>query len=206
MLMCASVEDWGLRMRCHKLTKKSKKLAKRVSLLVRFRCFCANSWRRGCVQLGHYGIDGRLKSRLELEHDIVEGRLVKQVVALARREVTEPVVVAASQLRAHVHLPDPRHERHVAAVIVHGQTGARIDERLGRHLPNNEWPQLYCHTQDERVCLAFSPQWQFSHQLTCRTVYVVMIHLVDFSSIMNSSSLNDVVLLSMCARVCTGIC
>jgi len=30
MLMCASVEDWGLRMRCHKLTKKSKKLAKRV--------------------------------------------------------------------------------------------------------------------------------------------------------------------------------
>jgi len=98
----------------------------------------------GCVEFGQRGFDGRLQSRLELERDVVEGRLAKQLMADGSCEAAEPVVMAAGQHRTHGHVQLPNrprrrrrwHERQQTVVIEHGQTGTRIDERLGRHLPN----------------------------------------------------------------------
>jgi len=84
--------------------------------------------RRGCVEARQRGLDGRLKSRLELERDVVVRRLAEHLLAGARREVAQPVVVAARQLGADFELVNARNERHVAVVVEHRQTAARIHE------------------------------------------------------------------------------
>jgi len=90
-------------------------------------------------EIGHSCFDGRLKSRLELERDVVDGLLSKQFETDVRLKAAVSIVMKASYVGADVVPPmwrRGRQQRQKAEMIEHGQTGAWIDQRLGRHLPN----------------------------------------------------------------------
>ena len=100
-------------------------------------------------EIGHSCFYGRLKSRLELERDVVDGLLSKQFETDVRLKAAVSIVMKASYVGADVVLPmwrRGRQQRQETEMIEHGQTGAWIDQRLGRHLPNqHETVTMYFH-------------------------------------------------------------
>ena len=166
---------------------------------------------RGCVELSHNGFNGRLKLWLELERDVVQDCLAEVVGADGCAEITQPIVMTASQSWADIVHPTWRswwQQRHVAVMIEYGQTGARIHDRLRRHLPNQR-NTTTCHASPFGVTSppVASYENEKSHFFYRLIIINQKVHSVEMQIHADSKgkvAVDDVTLWANCCTKCHG--
>ena len=92
---------------------------------------------RGHSELVQHRLDGRLEASFKPERDVIAHLLLGVLGARPVVEAALAVVMTARDVRVHGHVHQRRRrlaQRPQAVVVEHRQTGARVHERLGRHL------------------------------------------------------------------------